>query len=234
MTPQYDIYRSKKRHSVAIKVLADSSVKIYVPYFYSKKNIDILVNKNRSWIKQKKEEVLKKNEKKKLLSGSNLLFLGKNISLNIISVPNLTFPFVTLFKENLLTVRISSNIPEKESQAYLSEQIKHWYQTKINAILPERVTHWSSQMGVSPKNIRIKSLKSRWGSCSSKKNLNFNWKIVMALPEAIDYLIIHELAHLKHLNHSIKFWNFVKEFSPNYQAMKKSLRDVERLSPFFA
>lgn len=87
-------------------------------------------------------------------------------------------------------------------------------------------------MGVQPNKVKIKAQKSRWGSCSSKKNINLNWKIVLAPSKVMDYLIVHELAHLKHMNHSKRFWAFVESIIPDYKEMKRELRAVEKLMLF--
>ncbi len=83
------------------------------------------------------------------------------------------------------------------------------YKEEARKLCEEKSESWAEKMGVSYNRIAIKSLKTKWGSCSSKKNLNFSYKIVFLEAEKQDYLIVHELAHLKHMNHSDDFWNFV-------------------------
>ncbi|MBQ8597165.1 MAG: M48 family metallopeptidase, partial [Lachnospiraceae bacterium] len=86
---------------------------------------------------------------------------------------------------------------------------------------------------VTYEDIRIKDQKSRWGSCSSKGNLNFNWRIVMAPEPVCDYVVIHELCHLVHLDHSERFWKLVESICPGYEQYKKWLKtNGSRLYPF--
>lgn len=92
----------------------------------------------------------------------------------------------------------------------------------------DRSKYFAELLWVEFKNIIIKNHKTKWGSCSSKWNLNFNFRIIMAPCEIIDYLIIHEICHLKEMNHSDKFWNLVSSLMPNYKINRSWLRNNER------
>ncbi len=96
---------------------------------------------------------------------------------------------------------------------------------KAREIISSSVSYWSSRMGVRYGRIAIREQKTRWGSCSEKGNLNFNWRLVLAPPEIRDYVVIHELSHLAHLNHSREFWNKVAEFCPEYKTRRRWLKE---------
>ena len=99
--------------------------------------------------------------------------------------------------------------------------------------LTERVRHFAKLMGVSPTAVKISGAKTRWGSCSSKKSINFSWRLVMAWGDVIDYVVVHELAHLVEMNHSPKFWKVVESTLPDYQERKAKLKLLQkRLSSF--
>lgn len=101
------------------------------------------------------------------------------------------------------------------------------YKDEAFKLVTERVSHFNQFYGFSYNQINIKNQKTRWGSCSAKGNLNFNYKILF-LPEAVrDYIVVHELCHLKEFNHSRKFWNLVSQAIPDFQEIKNSLRDWE-------
>lgn len=91
-------------------------------------------------------------------------------------------------------------------------------------LLDERLRHWSGQMGLSFNRMSVKDQRSLWGSCSRKGNLNFNWRLVLAPIEVLDYVVIHELAHLKEMNHSPRFWTIVRQWSPDYRSHRRWLR----------
>ena len=107
---------------------------------------------------------------------------------------------------------------EKLTQDTISEELKKWYVQRAKDIISDRVHVHAENMGLNYNNIRIKTLKSRWGSCSSLRNLNFNWVLIMCPIEIIDYVVIHELAHLVHMNHSAKFWSLVEDYCPDYKS----------------
>ncbi len=95
-------------------------------------------------------------------------------------------------------------------------------------LVKARLSHYNDHYQVPLRKIFIKNHKSRWGSCSEKGNLNFNYKIVLLPPELADYIIVHELCHLKEFNHSPKFWAQMAETLPNHKALRQQLRKVEQ------
>jgi predicted metal-dependent hydrolase len=98
-----------------------------------------------------------------------------------------------------------------------------WITGEGGELFREKISRWAEIMGVEYHNIRIKDVRSRWGSCSSSKNLNFSWKVFVMPERVVDYLVVHELAHLKQMNHSPAFWAIVEEYIPDYRKLKKEL-----------
>jgi len=96
---------------------------------------------------------------------------------------------------------------------------------RAREIISARVAHWAALLGLEYKKIFIKNQRSMWGSCSGRGNLNFNWRLAAAAPEALDYVVIHELCHLREMNHSKKFWAHVAAACPDYKARRRWLRD---------
>lgn len=103
--------------------------------------------------------------------------------------------------------------PEQERE--LRRQAAEW--------LPRRVAHFAPLMQVTPTGVKITSAQKRWGSCSGKNSLCFSWRLMLLSPEAIDYVVVHELAHIRHHNHSREFWAFVREILPDYQVRQRLL-----------
>ena len=95
----------------------------------------------------------------------------------------------------------------------------------IDYELAVRVAYYAEKLGVSYGKITLRQQKTRWGSCSSEKNLNFNWKLILAPPEVLDYVVVHELCHLKEMNHSKAFWDEVGKVMPNYETHKLWLKE---------
>jgi len=109
----------------------------------------------------------------------------------------------------------------------LQAALEQWYRIEAARLITNKAEQLSSQMGISYKRIFIRGQKTRWGSCSHKKNLSFNWKLIMAPEPVIDYVIIHELAHLKEMNHSKKFWELVARYCPRWREYRKWLKQHE-------
>ena len=91
--------------------------------------------------------------------------------------------------------------------------------------LPRRVAYWAARMDVMPTGLHITAARTRWGSCSSRGTLSFNWKLYLTAPECLDYVVVHELCHLVHMDHSPDFWAEVERIMPDYHTWKKWLRD---------
>lgn len=107
---------------------------------------------------------------------------------------------------------------------FTEAQIRDLADKAVKAI-PPRVAYFAHRMGVTYGNITIRNQTSRWGSCTSQGNLNFNCLLMLAPPEVLDYVVVHELCHRKEMNHSAKFWAEVARVMPGYEARKKWLKD---------
>ena len=114
---------------------------------------------------------------------------------------------------------------QKPLSADLSESKRNVYIRKAKETITKRVSYFARLMSVSYRNITIREQKTRWGSCSSEKNLNFNWKLILAPPEVLDYVVVHELCHLKEMNHSKAFWDEVGKVMPEYETYKLWLKE---------
>ena len=94
-------------------------------------------------------------------------------------------------------------------------------------ILPGKVAHYAGLMGVAPAQVKISGAQKRWGSCSSKGSLNFSWRLMLAGDDAVDYVVVHELAHLLEMNHSPRFWAIVARALPDYKIRQKKLKEIQ-------
>ncbi len=124
------------------------------------------------------------------------------------------------WSEGVFWVSFPNSTP---SQACFRNLFRSYYEKVARSFLRSRLEIFSKQMQVSPKRISFRSQKTRWGSCSSEGNISLNWKIIAAPKEVIDYLVVHELAHLRFMDHSENFWNFVEEFSPRNKVCRRWL-----------
>ncbi len=148
-------------------------------------------------------------------TGDFLPYLGENCSV-VLSEGKNKRPKIEKVAN---TFFISSNF-----DAVPKKFIKKWYLQQAEQVIGERVEIWKQKFGASVNSVSIRSQRSRWGSCSTKGNLNFNWKLVMAPLDVVDYLVIHELTHLRHMNHSGAFWETVEMHCPDYADKEKWLK----------
>lgn len=110
--------------------------------------------------------------------------------------------------------------------AFTEDEIKA-LKARAKQYIPQRVEYWAEIIGVKYNSVSIRAQKTRWGSCSSKGNLNFNCLLMLTDTEAVDYVIIHELCHIKELNHSKRFWSLVETYMPNYKEVQKRIKSID-------
>lgn len=113
----------------------------------------------------------------------------------------------------------------KTEQIPISEEVRREGIERAKRIFPERTAYFAKRMGVDYGRITIREQKTRWGSCSSKGNLNFNWKLVLLDPKLLDYVVVHELAHRREMNHSVAFWKVVEAELPDYRERRRRLKE---------
>ncbi|MBA3724327.1 MAG: M48 family metallopeptidase [Candidatus Levybacteria bacterium] len=203
------IVRSMQRRSVGIQIMPDASVTVSVPYLLPKFYISKILKEKEAWIQQKQQLMLARAPQKE----SNIYYyLGKEY---VLGVPLNPKEIVEVADKIYVASRNPSLI-----KTYLTS----WYKQQARKIIVARVQHYAGISGATYKSIAITSAETRWGSCSSQKTLNFNWKLVMAPIEVIDYVVCHELAHLTELNHSRDFWETVRKMYPLYREYRTWLK----------
>ena len=144
-----------------------------------------------------------------------LFFKGKPLEVITKQTP---FPFTSIIrKENNLFVRISSCTKNELVQSNREEKIIDWLKAQARTCFEVSVKQLCETYGLHYEQIRVKDTKSRWGSCSIRKNLNFNWRLIMAPEKVLEYIVIHEISHLTELNHSSNFWKIVYDRCPDYK-----------------
>ncbi|MCR5176676.1 MAG: M48 family metallopeptidase [Anaerovibrio sp.] len=155
---------------------------------------------------------------RQLPDGHPMPYLGQEYTLK--TTTSMKKPQVKI-DTGCLTINFYQSHPQIPVQIPLIK----WYRVQAKKYITCRIAFWAEKMQLKYNKIFIKDQESRWGSCSTLNNLNFNWRIVMAPPPVIDYLLIHELAHLKEMNHSARFWSLVSTYDPNYTEHQKWLND---------
>ncbi len=127
--------------------------------------------------------------------------------------------------KNACTINKNNNVDTVDkTKAVIKKHLEHWYKLQAQAYISRRLVELGADTGLDYNSYKIRRYKARWGSCNNRKELSFNYLLMMTPPWVIDYVIVHELCHLKHLNHSTSFWQLVEHFCPNYKQAKAWLK----------
>jgi len=214
-----EIVFSKKRKTISIQIKPDR-IKVSSSYWISKNSVREFILKNEGWIRKKlADQKLKVKPVTNLVNNEKLTLCGKNYKLKVISEPIIE-PEI-----RSETIIISNNFKTRKTLGSIESQILKLLKDFSFRVLQKKTFEISQIMNVRYNSVKIKNYKSRWGSCSSKGDISFNWKIIFAPENIIEYLVVHELSHLIHFNHSKLFWNKVEEFQYNYKENRKWLKE---------
>jgi len=193
-----------------VKVELDGRVVVTAPPLIPKKLVDRFVGQAGDWIERQQRKVQLRQMAYPILDWERGLvsFLGKLYTL--VFDPEGT-ERVRIGKEYLYVTPVTG------LETHVKRTLLRFLQRESESLLRERVAFWAEVMKVTYGSIRFRQQKTRWGSCSSEGNLSFNWRLIHFSPEIIDYVVIHELAHITHHNHSAAFWKRVAEFDLSYR-----------------
>ncbi len=217
------IYSNRKTVSICIN--KDGTVSVRAPHFIQKKEIDRIIKQKMDWIQEKKQHMIERNcigqnnGKRTYQDNSTMPFLGEEYPMRFMPNPRIDNPIIEFSDHHFLIQ--SKEFIEKD----IKIAFKTWYINKAKEIFYDRIYYYQKVIQEPFGHVRIKEQKSCYGSCSSKRNLNFNWKCVLAPLEVLDYIVVHELCHLKELNHSKRFWLEVEKVMPDYKIYEKWLKE---------
>ena len=225
MNITYRIKRSKKRKkTISLQIRNASEVLVSAPYFTPREEIDRFIDEKQHWIHntiRKHEADSIQNREKKFENGETFLYLGQSYPLEVFFEPFENAGVV--FRHDRFYLNASDD-PSLRRHYLVS-----WYKRKAIEYISQRVDFYEKVLKLHHKNIRITSAKSQWGSCSEDDRLAFSFRLIMAPPEVIDYVVIHELTHIREKNHSAGFWHQVEAALPEYRKHRQWLKDHQHL-----
>ena len=203
------IIRTKRQKTASIKI-SNGSVLAYMPDELSDFKIKELLKKRKLWIKKKLEEEAKivVSKPKEYVNGESFSYLGRNYRLKLIQSKNIDIKL----KGGYLEIYC----PKKFNDKKIRDLLLSWYEKHALERLKEKTERYAKIIGVKPVSVKIKDYKSRWGSCSNKGEITYNWRIVIAPHNVIDYVVVHELCHILEHNHSKKYWRHVSNNFNDY------------------
>ena len=212
MTFSPKIIRSKRK-TIALVVQPNGELLVRAPQRATRRQIDDMLQKHADWIAKKQAEAKVKQVAKPsrlFAEGEKFFFLGEQYSLAFVKGKAL---------------RLDGKFQlGNAAQADVKVLFEKWYKKEARHIFNERVALYAKKHGFDVKQVKLSSARTRWGSCSSKGYINLTWRLVMAPLEIIDYVVVHELCHLREANHSQAFWTQVGAIMPDYKTRRKWLR----------
>jgi predicted metal-dependent hydrolase len=213
----YTLKRSMKARCLWLRVKNGSGLIVTVPRGYNINNVDSYLYTKSRWILRALDKINSiKHDQENNPSPNTIMYLGNSLNISKIHVENQSTELIR--DKNCLIVNIDSN--NLNSQA---NQIEFWLKNQAIIYLNQRTRYFAEKMNLSYNKLSIRNQKSRWGSCSRNKNLSFNWKLIMTPEYILDYVVIHELCHLREMNHSRNFWNLVSQYCPDWKEYRKWL-----------
>ncbi|HEX2981507.1 MAG TPA: SprT family zinc-dependent metalloprotease [Anaerolineaceae bacterium] len=202
-----------KRKTIALIVERDGRLVVRAPLRIAEARIQAVVEQKAEWIRRKQAEAREAPpvSPPRYVPGEEFPYLGRRYRLEIVDGALQPLSLDGCFRLDRRALPRAERI------------FQEWYRARACEILTERVRVLAARHGLRPKQVRITSARTRWGSCSAQGSLAFTWRLVMAPPEAIDYVVIHELAHLRVRNHSKAFWAEVERMMPEWREGKERL-----------
>jgi predicted metal-dependent hydrolase len=212
------IIRSRRR-TISLEITKDAALVVRAPLRTPDKYIKNLIEEKRAWIEKKMADIRSRPAplKRHFARGEVFLFLGKLYPLETIAGSGAGISLGDRFYVG------EERLPEVRGL------LMEWYVEKAAEIIPVRIAGFAAILDYRPKKIRISDTRRRWASCSTSGTLSFCWRLILAPPEVIDYVIVHELVHMRQPDHSNLFWEKVGRAMPDYERHRDWLRKNERM-----
>lgn len=216
--------KKEKRKTVTLKILSSRELLLKAPHAFKNERLKELLIKKKKWILEH-TAILEEGEAfaVQYKNGSKISYMGEEYTLRLICRPMKSQVVVTMTEDEI--VMEMGDTSEENVRNYMLQWYKNQARREILGLIQKYQAYVDEEIGM----VRIKSQRTRWGSCSELKNLNFNWHLILLPRRLMEYVVVHELCHLKELNHSRLFWESVKEILPDYMEREDELKRYVRV-----
>lgn len=210
----FEIKRSHRRKTLCLQI-RDGHVRVMVPARAGERQIQALLHKHSQWIHKKLEEQAARPTAapKAYVDGEIYGYLGTDYQLKVIE--GAPWPAEQAGRDLIVTV--PARLAPGARQAKIKARIQEWYRQAAQAEFSARTESRCLDLGVSAKEVKVKAYRRRWGSCSVRGEISYNWRLIIAPEPVVDYVVAHEVAHLVQHNHSAEFWRIVENLLPDYR-----------------
>lgn len=212
----------RKRKTLSIEVEPPNIITVIAPFETTEDKVLQIVKAKSKWIVQKLydfREMEYRKRKRQYINGESFIYMGRNYSLQTVLDPHVSVAEAKLSRGKFY---VYSSVKDED---VTKKALENWYKDKAKEKIMERIEYYQPFFDIKPSKVIIKDQQKRWGSCTLRKELLFNWKCIMAPSPVLDYIVVHEMCHLLHMNHSKEFWNQVKRVLPDYEDRKAWLKN---------
>ena len=214
------IYR--KRKTMSIEVEPSGEINVISPLGFTDEEVLLKVKSKANWIVQKQYELKSVNDQKinrEAVNGESFMYLGRNYSLQLVVDEDVKDINVKLYRGKFVVTTYTKD------EEKIKSALENWYREKTLIKAKERIKYYEVYFSDKVSNIKVKEQKKRWASCTSRNELLFNWRCSMAPSNVFDYMVVHEMCHMKYKDHSKEFWDRVRSVLPDYEIRRKWLKD---------
>jgi predicted metal-dependent hydrolase len=229
-TIEYEVRRSERRKKTVQITVDGGGVQVAAPTKTPESELRAMVRKRALWILSHASDEMLEATPKRFVSGETLPYLGRNVRM-IVDTADIRSPKVR-FDHWRFRVTVPKTLSGSERYEPIRRAVVGWYRDRAAERLPNAVDLWWPRLGRGEKSqILVRDQRQRWGSCAPDGTLRFNWRTMMLEQALIEYVVVHELAHLTHQNHSTDFWGLVAKAMPDAQQRRRHLREAGRTLP---
>ncbi len=227
----YTLQRStRRRRTIQIQLDPEAGLKVLVPHTLTHNEIEDFLLRRSDWILKHRTEVEASNDRFDWAEGGAMQLRGNPVQVVVqerdVNDVGCDLPptVVKSLEGEMVTVIIPPEMMPETKSKVVRQWLTEWFRQEAWDHLNSRVADYGNVMGVQPSQLKLSNAKKRWGSCSGKRSINLNWRLIMLNDRLIDYVVVHELAHLIELNHSPGFWRVVERMLPDHQELRRQLR----------
>ena len=217
---RYHIRPSHRRRTMAIQVRPGGEVRVMAPSAVSLSVLRRFVMEHFTWIRRKQQELVRPFSANALQDGGVVPYLDEVLSLRLC--------LGTGSRSRVVRDHAGLRVHATDGTR-VRTLLEGWYRRQARAHFTQRADHFAPLVGRRPASISIRGQRTRWGSCSARGAVSLNWRLLQAPARLLDYVVVHELCHLRHPNHSARFWDEVERVLPNHRALRRELRDLHKI-----
>ena len=220
----YAVKRNPRRRSISLEVLPGEII-LRVPQRFARRHISGILYRHAAWLLHQLAalERVRMQTRREYVTGERFPYLGKTYLLNVVYRRGIQEPSVAL-KGGRLWVQTDINADTGAPSLSVGYALLRWYRARASAYLARRTEILSEVVGLSPTRVTVKNQSDRWGSCSAKGSISLNWRLILAPIPVVDYVVAHELCHLKVANHSPAFWTVLSGVDPQFAKQRAWLK----------